>query len=376
MAFFRMLALIVLASAGSASAAHVDDGAGSVAAVQKVIQMLIDMSATAKQEKMDEEVAFAKFSTFCTEEQASLKGKIAKGAEEIDLLGAEIEKLTSDVKTLGEEITKLASDVEAYTAKQKEQTAQREKEHEAFLAEQADYGESLDALDRAVQTLQKQNYDRPGTQAALIQLSEGESLPAQAKAMVAALIGMMQAPDEEESSGFMSRTAPEANAFEFQSGNIIDLLKKLTDDFRAKKGQCEKEEANSQHAFDMVMTDLTNSIRDAKQQIGEKTTLKESKAARCAEAKEQLTSTVQCKAEDEKTLSDLSAECAQKKLSFEEKQQLRADEIEAIEQAVQILSGEAVSGNAEKHLALAATSLVQLGKSASSGTVELQGVHR
>merc|ERR1719478_227260 len=46
----------------------------------------------------------------------------------------------------------------------------------------------------------------------------------------------------------------------------------------------------------------------------------------------------------------MEAECSEKGQSFKEKQQLRADEIEAIEKAIEILSSEAVSGNAEKHL--------------------------
>merc|ERR1719248_538134 len=47
-----------------------------------------------------------------------------------------------------------------------------------------------------------------------------------------------------------------------------------------------------------------------------------------------------------KYLADLTATCEQKATDFEARQTLRGDEIEAIE----ILSSEAVSGNAEKHL--------------------------
>lgn len=39
-------------------------------------------------------------------------------------------------------------------------------------------------------------------------------------------------------------------------------------------------------------------------------------------------------------------------MSFQEKQQLRTEEIEAIAKAVEILSSPDVMGNAEKHLAL------------------------
>merc|ERR1719160_1592708 len=54
--------------------------------------------------------------------------------------------------------------------------------------------------------------------------------------------------------------------------------------------------------------------------------------------------------DDKKYLEDLTATCEQKASDFESRQQLRAEEIVAIEKAIEILSSEAVSGNAEKHL--------------------------
>merc|ERR1712066_382500 len=53
---------------------------------------------------------------------------------------------------------------------------------------------------------------------------------------------------------------------------------------------------------------------------------------------------------DVKYLADLTATCEQKASDFESRQQLRADEIVAIEKAIDIISSNAVSGNAEKHL--------------------------
>merc|ERR1719253_1336131 len=61
------------------------------------------------------------------------------------------------------------------------------------------------------------------------------------------------------------------------------------------------------------------------------------------------------KKEDESTLSFTKGECFEKKSSFEDKQQLRAEEIEAIQKAVEILSDpDAMKGT--KHLSLMQTS--------------------
>merc|ERR1719440_47250 len=54
--------------------------------------------------------------------------------------------------------------------------------------------------------------------------------------------------------------------------------------------------------------------------------------------------------EDTKYLADLTATCSEKSSAFEARQQLRAEELEAIEKAIEIVSSGAVSGNADKHL--------------------------
>merc|ERR1719160_2262865 len=79
-----------------------------------------------------------------------------------------------------------------------------------------------------------------------------------------------------------------------------------------------------------------------------------------ADATGDLQDTTATRAEDEKYLADLTSTCEQKASDFEGRQQLRAEEIEAIEKAIDIISSGAVKGNAEKHL----DGLLQTSKSA------------
>jgi len=263
--------------------------------------------------------------------------------------------LNQDVAGLGEAIGKLNDNVAKYQADVKSETAQREKDHAAFLEEEKDYSESVDALERAVAVLSRQDYDRP----ALLQLSEDDRLPAKAQSVVTALLGMAGENSDPDYQ------APEANAYEFQGGGIVELLKKLLAQFTEKLGQCQKEEMNSKHAYDMVIADLTDSIENSEKETEAKTVEKEQKTEKAAQNKKQLAATVADKAENEKLLKTTETECSEKKLSFAEKQKLRAEELEAIAKAIEILSSDDVSGNAEKHLALTqspkSTSLVQAG---------------
>merc|ERR550514_2257806 len=204
--------------------------------------------------------------------------------------------------------------------------------------------------------------------AALLQLTESNMLPERVKAMVSAFMAVMNSDEDDQAP-----TPPEANAYENQSGGIVDMLKNLQDDFRKKAKECEKAEMNAKHAFDMIIQDLTDSISRANSDIEEKTAEKEKKTEQIAEDKSMLAATEADLAEDTKTLSDLEAECSQKGESFKEKQQLRAEEIEAIGKAIEILQSGAVSGNAEKHLSLIqkASSLLQV---ASKGANALEGI--
>ena len=141
--------MLVLLWVAPTSALLAQQGATGSAAIQKVIQMMQDMEATAKKEKHEEEVKFAEFETFCTNEIADLKEEIKAAAEQIELLTSEIEKLTSDVGVLGEEIGKLGSDVASMESDVKVHKEKRAKEYADYVAESTDYQESIDAVERA-----------------------------------------------------------------------------------------------------------------------------------------------------------------------------------------------------------------------------------
>merc|ERR1719148_543698 len=107
---------------------------------------------------------------------------------------------------------------------------------------------------------------------------------------------------------------------------------------------------NSKHAYDMLMQDLKAQIGQATQDRDSKAETKAAKLQAKADASGDLKDTISTKNADQKYLGDLSATCETKASDFESRQQLRADEIVAIEKAIEIISSGAVAGNADKHL--------------------------
>merc|ERR1719313_1232912 len=148
----------------------------------------------------------------------------------------------------------------------------------------------------------------------------------------------------------MALSAPQANAYEFQSSGIVDMLEKLKDKFEDERTDLEKEESNARHAYEMLMQDLTAQIETATEDREAKAQEKASKLQKAAEDKGDLADTTATRDADQTYLDDLVAECTQKSSDFESRQQLRTDELAAIDKAIEILSSGAVSGNADKYL--------------------------
>merc|ERR1711933_22437 len=124
----------------------------------------------------------------------------------------------------------------------------------------------------------------------------------------------------------------------------------LLDKFVDERTALEKEEMNSKHAYDMLMQDLTAQIEQAKADRTEKAETKAKKLQSKADAEGDLEDTTTTRDADQKYLDDLKGTCSQKASDFEARQQLRTEELEAISKAIEIISSEAVAGNADKHL--------------------------
>jgi hypothetical protein len=300
-------------------------------------------------------------------QQAKLGKTIAAEAASIESLGTSVSKLMEDAKKLGEDIGVLQSQIAGHEADMKGQKNSRAKEHAAYLSESKDFGESVSALERAIEAMQETQGDRSASSAVLLQISQNNRVPEKAKDVIAAFLGYSDSSDDD---GFGDYAAPEAHGYESQGGGVIDMMKSLHDDFRTKKADCDKEEANAKHAHDMVMMDLADAVSGAQKDVASKSSTKANHEEKAALDKKQKKSTELVKVEDEGTLTDVETECSEKKLSFDEKQQLRADEIEAIGKAVGIMSSEDVSSFIEQAAvvgkSMLANSLAQLRSSSEA----------
>mmetsp|Transcript_157600 Transcript_157600/g.273439 ORF Transcript_157600/g.273439 Transcript_157600/m.273439 type:complete len:676 (+) Transcript_157600:43-2070(+) len=334
---------VALCCAGSVVA----DARAEVTPVQKVLDLMDGMLAKGKEEKHIEQTQFAAYKQFCDDTSAAKGAAIDETKATIAILKADIAKNTATAAELAQQIAGHEEDISVFKGDIAAATKVRKIEKVEFDKMHADYSESIDALERAIAVLKKQAYDRkqaPTTSLAQVEaLKKLALIPKSARRAIDAFLS------EEVSEEDLDK-APEANAYEFQSTGVIDMLEKLLDKFSDERTTLEKEEMNSRHAYEMLMQDLS-SQKDAA------TKSRTEKAGAAAKAKQDransegdLQETTATMKEDKKYLADLTASCGTKASDFESRQQLRAEELETIEKAIEILSGDTVKGAGEKYL--------------------------
>lgn len=165
------------------------------------------------------------------------------------------------------------------------------------------------------------------------------------------LTPIMDDAQQQKVQAFLQNKQPGvAHGYESSSSGIIEMLEGLLDKFIGERTDLEKDESASKHAYNMLMQDLKAQVENAKQAVSDKSGEKAGFAKDAGDAKEDKKSTSKTKDEDEKFLKTFTATCETKASDFEQNQQLRADELEAIAKAVEILSGDSVAGAADKHL--------------------------
>jgi len=312
--------------------------AADVTPIQKVLEMMDGMLAKGKQEKHEEEVEFTKFHEWCDQVRDEKTKSIADATAQIEELAAAIDKAESDAEVLAEEIANLEKEVAQLEAEVASATAQRKQEKADYDATHQDLSESIDAVARAISTLKAKDVD---VKQSLLQVSSKSGVSEQEKAVITSFLAL----DESSEAG-----APEANAYEFQSGGVVSLLEKLKLKFEDQRLALEKEEMSTKANYEVLMQQLTDDIKADNAAIKKKTALKAKRQGDAATAKGDKEVTEASKAKDEGVLSDTNAECRQTSEEYENNQVVRAGEIKALEKAIEIMSSGDVSGMGEKHL--------------------------
>lgn len=323
----------------------------TVTPVLKALELLKGMLGQVKTARHEEQVQYAGYSQFCSGVEVEKQGAIQKADAKIETLTAHVQKFDMTAERLQGEIQGHTGDMAAWANDTDAAAAAREVERADYMAMHRNYSESIQAIGQAISFLKEQAHDRPGA-AMLAQkavTAVADQLSASAGHAIAAFLARSS---EEPDLTFVA--APAADAYESRSHGIISMLEGLKDTFRDKLAELEKEEVARRHAHETVTQDLKHNIDAGKNDVGSKTKYMAKAHQDSTDASAALSDVKGTRADDAAYLANLVSTCQLKAADYESRQKLRVEEIEALGKAVDILSGTAVSGVAEKHLPKAA----------------------
>merc|ERR1719426_673490 len=116
------------------------------------------------------------------------------------------------------------------------------------------------------------------------------------------------------------------------------MLKAMLEEMEGDLASAKADEASAVSAFDDLSKAKNSEISAATSAIESKTKRAGEVAVEVVQTQDDLEDTEADVAETQKFLGDLGKQCAEKKASWGERQKMRAEEIDAISQAVKILN--------------------------------------
>eukprot|EP00444_Apocalathium_aciculiferum_P002682 CAMPEP_0183396556 /NCGR_PEP_ID=MMETSP0370-20130417/10072_1 /TAXON_ID=268820 /ORGANISM="Peridinium aciculiferum, Strain PAER-2" /LENGTH=698 /DNA_ID=CAMNT_0025577357 /DNA_START=42 /DNA_END=2138 /DNA_ORIENTATION=+ len=338
------LALPLLAAWAAFSGAE----ATAVSPIQKVLQMLQEMHDKGVEEQKAEAVRFSSFNQFCGDTSAARSKAIEDATEKIGKLSADIGKAEADIDAAADKTAELEEDMGRWKKDSKAAADVREKERFDYEATRSELADAVDACERAAARLLSEPKKLP--QAELVQVRDFAKTPAFARSALASFLGeatvaVPEAPLDAESqvNPMLFNEAPQAYAYESQSGGVVKILQDLRQEFKKEITSLDKEELGARHACDDVLQRLVGQTDLAAQERNQQAKHHAERSAQLAVYQGEKAMTEDAKKADEAYLQDLAGLCKQKSSDFENRQQLREEELQAITKAVEIISSKDVA---------------------------------
>jgi len=274
-------------------------------AFTKVKAMIDKMTKTLKAQMADE----VKKNDWC---KASLQENEMDTMKTKDLkadLEAKAGQLESTIKTLSEEIEKAKADISNLQTELQRASEDRKKENQQFQKTVADQTATAEILNKALDKLAT-FYD----EAAFVQ--------AHAK-------GTKQTPPVPQMEYSKSKGA----------GGVMSMIEKLIYDTKDITAESKKSESEAQAAYEELIANTNDSVATLSKEITDKTKAKAQAKKDLGATNDDLSDAVRQLEDLGKTNGDLHAECDYVMKNFMIRQKARSEEVEALQQAKQILGG-------------------------------------
>jgi len=293
----------------------------------KVKAAINKMLAELTKEKADE----IKHKDFCIDEFASNEMSTTKKTQEQTSLTAHIEDLKITIGDLAKEIAALKESIADMKLQLKRGGEDREKEHNEFLVIVADQRATQKTLKEAIGVLEKFYASKNAKSVALAQDGrEPEGTVINIKQTHVYEVKETEVAGPPPPGGF--------STYKKKTG-VLPMLQDILADARKMEAETTRDEENAQKTYEDVVMDTNTNIEVATKAIVTKSAEKATLEKDLAEAEEALANVNLELEQLANYLSQLHLSCDYILKNFASRQSARDAEIEALKQALAILSG-------------------------------------
>jgi hypothetical protein len=302
-----------------------------MAAFNKVVTMLEDLTAQVLAEGEKEAATYNKFACFCKDTTAEKVAAIEKGKDDRTSLEIKVAMATLKRFDLDDLIAKLIKDIEIAEKEMAVAEHTRAEELKVYETNAADLKAALYALENAIGTL------KASKAPSLLQVqSLGKTL--RSALLLADALGLSSVATKRTSMVFLQQN-PDVpmEDYKFHSDDIIATLEKLLDDFRAEKVEIDEEEVKAVAAHEAYMQEKTDFVKITNKNLDDAKKAREEKNEEIAAASEELSTVSATLLDDQQYLAELSEMCHNKAVTWDQRSRVRADELSTLKAVMDIV---------------------------------------
>jgi len=290
--------------------------------IRKVVTMLQDMQKTVEAEGQKEKDLFDKFMCYCNNGAGSLENAIQTASSQIESLNGATATDAAQKSQFEQDVVQHKTDGASAAGTIKESTAMREKEANDFAASSGEAKANIASMAGALDALKK------GMSASLLQTTAGQTLRS--------IIQHSPAISDIARDTLLSFL----ETGEGGSDQIIGVVQQMKETMESDLKQSTGDEEEAKVAFATLTASKQEEIAASKKAVEAKTARIGELAVSVAQGKADLEKTQVAMAEDQKFKANLGASCSTKSGEWDERSKLRAQEIQAISETIEMLNGD------------------------------------
>lgn len=329
--------------------------ASDVSPVEKVITLLEDLKTKSEDEGKAEAETYDTFACFCKDNTEQKSESVLDGQDNIEELSADIAEKTATKEDKITEIGNRKKQQEELAATLETTKVRLEKERAEYEETAADLSKAISSLENAISSM---DTSKAGAALLAVKTEVKKSLE------MAAALNLVKSPKVKAMSALLqAKVDPDDPDYKYHSQGIIDVMTDVLKDFNNEKKDVDTEWEKTETAENDLITDTEGQMTENSNTIE---TLKgdvEGLGAEIAQAREDLVAAEGLLKDDQLYLKDLTSRCEQRAKAYDQRSNMRGQEIQALSEALTILKGKVQDKEGERAFVQKPTMKVAVAKS-------------